>query len=81
LEEVKVSCYSGQTYAERPKSFTWRGGVYEIIGIEKAWREPGRCCFRVGTSDNKVFELCYNEVQHQWSLIELAGGRNVKGNS
>ena len=81
MEELAVSCYSGQTYAERPQSFTWRGEAYEIVDIEKAWREPGRRCFQVSTSDNKLFELCYNEVQRQWSLAELARSQNVKGNS
>jgi hypothetical protein len=74
LEELEVSCYSGQTYAERPRSFAWRGAVYEIAEIERAWWEPGRRCFRVSTGDNKLFQLCYNEVQRQWSLVELAGG-------
>jgi hypothetical protein len=81
LEELEVSCYSGQTYAERPQSFFWRSLAYEIVNIEKAWREPGGRCFRVSTGDNKLFQLCYNEVQRQWSLVELAGSRDVKGNS
>jgi hypothetical protein len=81
LEELEVDCYSGHTYAEHPRSFQWRGIQYEIVEIEKAWREPGRQCFQVTTSDNKMFELCYNEVQRQWSLVELARSQNVKGNS
>lgn len=81
MEELEVSCYSGHTYAERPQSFAWRGVVYEIVEIERAWQEPDRRCFRVSTSDNKLFELCYNEVQRQWSLVELARSQDVKGNS
>jgi hypothetical protein len=80
LEELEVGCYSGHTYAERPQSFVWRGEPYEITKVEKAWQEPGRRCFQVSTGDNKLFQLCYNEVQRQWSLVELLGGRNVKGN-
>ena len=30
LNNLKVSCYSGQTYAERPKSFRWQGMEYEV---------------------------------------------------
>ena len=81
MEGLEVSCYSGQTYAERPQSFVWQGVAYEAVEIERAWREPGRRCFRVSTGDNKLFELCYNEVQRQWSLVELAGSQDVKGNS
>jgi len=66
-----VKCYSGQTYAERPRSFTWEGIKYEVEEIEKEWREPGERHFQVRTRDNKLFQLCYNERQQQWSLTEL----------
>ncbi|MDH5781634.1 MAG: hypothetical protein OEZ07_03575 [Dehalococcoidia bacterium] len=68
---IKVKCYSGQTYAERPKSFLWEGVEYEVEEIEKEWREPGERHFQVRTRDNKLFQLCYNESQDQWSLTEL----------
>ena len=70
--ELEVSCYSGHTYAERPKSFKWQGTAYEVAEIEKAWQQPGKRCFQVSTGDNKLFNLCYNETQHQWSLTEIA---------
>jgi len=68
---LKVNCYSGHTYAERPKSFLWEGVEYEVEKVEKAWQEPGERHFQVRTKDNKLFRLCYNETQRQWSLIEL----------
>jgi hypothetical protein len=71
LNNLKVNCYSGQTYAERPKSFTWEGVEYEIEKIEKEWREPEERHFQVRTRDNKLFQLCYNESQDHWSLTEL----------
>ena len=67
---LKVSCYSGHTYAQRPVSFTWRGVEYQVVEVEKEWREPDRRCFRVKTGDNKCFQLCYNEAQEEWSLQE-----------
>jgi hypothetical protein len=72
LAELEVSCYSGHTYAERPRSFVWQGIAYEVVAIEKAWQQPGKRCFQVSTGDNKLFNLCYNETQHQWSLTEVA---------
>jgi hypothetical protein len=72
LENLKVNCYSGHTYAEEPRSFEWGGIEYEVGEIERAWQEPGERHFRVRTRDNKLFRLCYNEIQKQWSLIELA---------
>jgi len=71
LNNLKVDCYSGHTYAERPKSFLWEGMKYEVEEIEKSWQEPGESHFQVRTRDNKLFQLCYNEAQDQWSLIEL----------
>jgi len=71
LNNLKVNCYSGQTYAERPKSFLWEEAEYEVKEIEKAWQEPGERHFQVRTRDNKLFQLCYNESQDQWSLTEL----------
>ena len=71
LPNLKVSCYSGQTYAERPRSFGWEGVEYEVEAIEKEWREPGERRFQVRTKDNKLVRLCYNEAQDQWSLTEL----------
>jgi hypothetical protein len=74
VEDLKVNCYSGHTYAERPRSFQWLGVEYEIEEIEKEWLEPGKRYFQIRTGDNKIFRLCYNEKNKQWSLIELVGG-------
>ena len=74
LNNLKVNCYSGRTYAERPESFQWQGVEYEVAEVEKGWLEPGKRYFQVRTGDNKFFQLCYNETEDQWSLTELAGG-------
>ena len=68
---LKVNCYSGRTYAERPLSFTWEDIEYEVTEIETEWRGVGTKNFRVRTKDNKLFQLCYNESRDQWSLTEL----------
>jgi len=73
LNDLKVNCYSGHTYAERPRSFLWQGVEYEVKEIEKEWLEPGERHFQVRVEDNKLFRLCYNETQQRWSLIELVG--------
>ena len=71
MNNLKVKCYSGHTYAERPKSFQWEDKEYEVQEIEKAWLEPGERHFQVRTKDNKTFRLCYNEAKDQWLLIEV----------
>ena len=67
---LKVRCYSGQTCAERPVSFTWEGSGYRVAEIEKAWLEPGERHFQVRIED-KRFRLCYNMAEDWWSLKEL----------
>ena len=71
MDKLKVNCYSGHTYAERPESFQWQGIEYEVEEIERAWQEPEEKHFQVRTKDNKLFNLCYNEVEKEWSLTEL----------
>jgi len=44
---------------------------YEVEEIERAWQEPGQRHFQVRTKDNKLFQLCYNETEDQWSIVEL----------
>lgn len=68
FHKVKVKCYSGHTYAERPKSFFWQDHEFNIARIEKEWLEPGNKFFRVVAEDEKVFELCYNVAQDEWRL-------------
>jgi hypothetical protein len=69
---VKVICYSGHTYAERPKSFEWAGKKYEVEVVEKGWRDPGSRLFQVMTKDGKRFRLRYDELEKEWSLVELS---------
>ncbi len=72
IMKVQVSCYSGRTYAERPKSFMWEGKGYKVEEVEKEWREPGRKFFKVTTDGGKLFELYYDEAKDIWSAVELA---------
>jgi len=71
LNNLKVNCYSGYTYAERPRSFLWQGTEYKVQQIEKAWQEPGKKLFKITTDKGNAFELCYNEAEERWSAIEL----------
>lgn len=74
MKNIEVSCYSGSIYAERPQSFSWGGVTFLVKEITDEWIEPGERYFRVRTGDNKSFQLCYNETNDKWSIIELAGG-------
>ena len=71
VDNLIVNCYSGHTYAEEPRSFQWIGIEYEVEKLEKSWQEPGKRYFKVRTKGNKLFQLCYNEMEKQWSLKSL----------
>jgi len=68
---VQVKCYSGYTYPQEPRSFTWQEKDSRVERIEKAWQEPGKRLFKVITEDGKSFELCYHQTNEQWSATEL----------
>lgn len=70
MDDLEVRCYSGYTYAERPVSFTWQGRDYQVAEVEKEWCGEGVKCFLVRTGDNKRLQLCYNEAQDKWSVIQ-----------
>ncbi len=69
-ERVQVTCYSGNTYAERPMAFIWEGAEQRVVDVEKEWREPGDKHFRLRTEDDRLFELCYYECGDRWSATE-----------
>jgi len=68
--ELKVSCYSGHTYAERPESLVWEGAEHRVE-IEKEWREPSGRRFLVRTAEGRRFELGYDEGLDRWSAQEI----------
>lgn len=68
---AKVKCYSGYSYPQKPEFFCWQDKEHEVSRIEKEWQEPGKKFFKVRTEDERLFELCYNQINDQWSVIEL----------
>ncbi|MBI2860624.1 MAG: hypothetical protein HYX91_03855 [Chloroflexi bacterium] len=74
MDDIEVSCYSGHTYADEPRSFRWEGQEYKVEQVEKAWLEPGLRCFQVRAGENRRFKICYNEAQQRWSIAELRRG-------
>jgi hypothetical protein len=66
---TKVECYSGSTYPESPRGFTWEGQRYQVCDIIQRRREPAgvgflvRCC-----EDNTLFDLFYLTEEDQWQI-------------
>ncbi|MFC1897243.1 hypothetical protein ACFLX8_01540 [Chloroflexota bacterium] len=49
----------------------WYSIEYEVEKREGTWQEPKERHFHVRTKGNKLFNLCYNETEKDWSLTEL----------
>jgi len=49
----------------------WQERQLRVESLEKAWQEPGKRLFKVIAEDGRLFELCYNEADNEWSAVEL----------
>lgn len=71
-ERLDVECYSGSRYAERPISFDYLGHKHVVEVVVKAWRSPTALHFCVKTQEDKSFELTYDEIAEEWSILDPA---------
>jgi hypothetical protein len=67
----RVECHSGHTYAQRPTALWWEGARLEVAAVTAEWRTPEGKCFRVRTSDGRMFEVEYSESQDRWSILPI----------
>lgn len=69
--ELIVECYSGHTYAQEPRAFSWQGRRYAVQAVERAWRTPEGPHFWVKTEEGGTYELAYDEAEDEWNLKEV----------
>lgn len=65
---VEVSSYSGYTYAQEPRSFTYEGRCYQVSSIKAVWREPEGLFFRVEVGGEDLLVITYKESADKWYL-------------
>ena len=70
-ESVHVTCYSGHSYAQSPRAFTWQGRQHVVAAVERTWRTPSGPHFCVRTEEGGRFELAYDELADRWKLSVL----------
>ena len=63
-----VECLSDHDYTGRPVAITWQEQRLEIATILERWNIPNARCFRVKTTDEKIFDLTYAEFEDEWSI-------------
>jgi hypothetical protein len=80
-EPTQVACYSGHSYAQEPRTFTWQGEHHIVTAVERSWRSPSGPHFRVRTEDGACFELAYDELADEWRLVHLVQKSTISNDS
>jgi hypothetical protein len=65
--EVRVECYAGARYPERPTALVWANRRVDVQRVEREWQAPGRRHFVVRTDDGR-FHLTYHEDEDRWQI-------------
>lgn len=72
MNDLKVECYAGFKYPEKPRAFTYLNRVYvvsEILSFQEEERERKRfLSFKVRTEEGEIFTLLYDLQSKGWSL-------------
>ncbi|MFQ6059457.1 MAG: aminotransferase class I/II-fold pyridoxal phosphate-dependent enzyme [Anaerolineae bacterium] len=76
-ELIEVECYSGYTYAQEPRAFTWRGERHVVQAVERVWRTPEGIRFRVRTEGGDICDLGYDERGDEWRILTKAPRRGI----
>jgi hypothetical protein len=64
----RVSCYSGHTYAQHPRAFSWQGETYEVSAVVSEAHTPRGKKFVVKTTGGKLFNLDYTIDIDHWQV-------------
>jgi hypothetical protein len=75
MRKIMVHAYSGHRAEERPISFRLDGKKIFVEDILRRWVEEGagagegrRSCFHVRGDDDKIYCLCYDLEEGNWSV-------------
>jgi hypothetical protein len=66
---VDVTCYSGETYAERPLNVLWQGNQLSVIKILREQLCPGYKSFDVILDNGWKVELQYHFGDDLWKAL------------
>ena len=68
MSENIVGCYSGYTYAGRPREFYWNGARFVVESIQAEWQSPDGKHFLVNAQDGSCYQLIYDEANDSWKI-------------
>ncbi len=70
LDDLRVGCYAGQRYPERPQWVELDGEHVDVASVEREWREEERLAFAVRLGDGKRLLLYYDLNDDLWSGVQ-----------
>ena len=70
--DIRVGCYAGHRYPERPQWVEAEGTRVEVASLESEWREEERLGYRVSLRDGRRMLLYYVSNEDRWSGVVLA---------
>jgi len=71
---LRVECYSGHEYAERPTALYCGDQRLEIMKVEDGWRTPNGKAFRVRLEDGRACVLTYSATSDEWTADWIPEG-------
>ena len=69
---LRVGCYAGSRYPERPQWVELDGQRVEVASVESEWREEERLGFLVALRDGRRLLLYYVPNEDLWSGVVQA---------
>ena len=69
---LRVGCYAGQRYPERPEWVELEGERIEVASVESEWREEKQLGFLVTLRDGRRLLLYYVPNEDLWSGVVQA---------
>ncbi len=69
---IRVGCYAGHRYPERPQWVETEGTRVEVVSLESEWREEERLGYRVTLRDGRRMLLYYVLNDDRWTGVVLA---------
>jgi len=66
-----VECRSDTSYPGEPMAIIWRGKRKSVLQVIASWRTPQEICYRVMTTDMKIYDCLYSELMDHWEIIAI----------
>lgn len=75
---LKVGCYAGASYPERPEWVEREGLRVDVAAVESQWREEERLGFRLRLTDGLRVLVYYVPELDLWSGVPVVEGARVR---